>query len=105
MLLDNKKKERELEERLLKLKKENKEREENLKLEQERALATLMEENETREALMLTRLADEEEEVVKKAKQADNDISSKKLQTEEVPVPEEQPQIRECPVSCKKVSK
>ena len=105
MALDNKKKERELEDSLHKLKKENKEKEQKLKIENERVLAVLMEENETKETLMLARHADEEDEVVKRAKQAVKEISAKKEAQAEGNVPATQPQVPECPVSTKNIIK
>ena len=104
MALDNKKKERELEESLHKLKKENKEKEQKLKIDNERVLAVLMEENETKETLMLARHADEEQ-VVKRAKQAGKDISAEKGAHAEGNVPATQPQVPECPVSSNTIIK
>ena len=99
MALDNKKKEREMEKNLHKLKMENKEREQKLKIDSERVLAVLMEENETKETLMLARHADEVGEVVKRVKQAGKEISAKKEAQAEGNVPATQPQVPECPVS------
>ena len=92
MVVDNERKEKELEENFCRqmqlIKKENKEKVETLKLENERTLATMMEENERQEALMVAK-HEGEEKALKKAAE---------LEAERSGVEARRPQIPECPV-------
>ena len=93
MVVDNERKEKEMEENFRKqlqlIKKENKEKVEALKLENERTLATMMEENERQEALMVAK-HEGEEKALKKAAE---------LEAERNGIEARRPQIPECPVS------
>ena len=71
------------------MKKENREREEALKVENERALSLLLEENESQEALMLAKHEGEERAARKEAE----------LENERNASAPSQPQVPECPVS------
>ena len=92
MVVDNERKEKEMEENFRKqmqlIKKENKEKVEALKLENERTLATMMEENERQEALMVAK-HEGGERAFKKAAEFEAERSSQEAR---------RPQIPECPV-------
>lgn len=92
MIVDNERKEKELEENFRKqlqlMKKENKEKVEALQLENEKTLATMMEENERQEALMVAK-HEGEEKAIKKAAELEAERSGAEAR---------RPQIPECPV-------
>ena len=88
MVVDNKKREKEVEDNLIRMKRENKEKVEALKLDNERTLAMMMEENERQEALMVAK-HEGEEKALKKAAE---------LEAERSNVEARRPQIPECPV-------
>ena len=75
------------------MKKENREREEALKVENESVLSLLLEENGTQEALMLAK-HEGEERAARKADELENERNSSLR-----PSAPSQPQVPECPVS------
>ena len=88
MVVDNQKREKEVEDNLIRMKKENKEKVEALKLDIERTFATMMEVNERQEALMVAKYEGEEKAFKKAAE----------LEAERSGVEARRPQIPSCPV-------
>ena len=88
MVVDNQKREKEVEDNLIRMKKENKEKVEALKLDIERTLATMMEVNERQEALMVAKYEGEEKAFKKAAE----------LEAERSGVEARRPQIPACSV-------
>ena len=87
-MLENQKKEQELEKSLQQLRRENREREQTLKTENERILAMLIQENEGQEELMLAK-HDGEQRAARKADELQNERNASAAN---------QPHVPECPV-------